>query len=179
MSGPLWSGEDPGRAESPTYAPWPGEEPVAVPRAGRAAGWWPRVGAAVIDTFIRIALALAGLLVGALLYLVDEQAGEIGVGVGLVIGFALGLAYAPWMIARTGGQTYGHRSTDTRIVRQDGSALTGGSAAVREVAVKWLLIEIIGGFLIIPTLVNYLWPLLDEDNHALHDKICSTRVVEA
>ncbi len=38
----------------------------------------------------------------------------------------------------------------------------------------------IGGLftiLILP-LLNYLWPLWDKKNEALHDKMCSTRVVK-
>jgi uncharacterized RDD family membrane protein YckC len=151
-----------------------------VPVAGRVAEYWPRVGAAVVDFFVRLALVLAGLLVGALGYTGGEASGETGTTIGLILGAAAGVAYAPIMMARTGGQTVGHRSTNTRVVRRDGSRITGGGAAAREILVKAILIEGIGGFLFaIPTILNYLWPLWDADNEALHDKICSTRVVEA
>jgi uncharacterized RDD family membrane protein YckC len=177
-------GETGSGAPSPSpasTAPWPGEAAGAhaVSAAGRPAAWWPRVGAAVIDAFVRLALVLAGALVGAVFYAEGQQAGEAGVIGGIVVGAIAGLVYAPVMIARTNGQTVGHKAVDTRIVRRSGAPLSGGGAAVREVAVKWLLIDVIGGFLVIPTLVNYLWPLWDENNEALHDKICSTRVVEA
>jgi uncharacterized RDD family membrane protein YckC len=144
---------------------------------GATAHYWSRVGAAVVDFFVRLALVLAGILVGALFYSGGAAAGEAGVTAGVVVGVIAGLVYAPVMIARTGGQTVGHKATDTRIVRKDGSALDGGGAVVREVAVKWLLFEVIGGLILIPTIVNYLWPLWDADDDTLHDKICSTRVV--
>jgi uncharacterized RDD family membrane protein YckC len=35
------------------------------------------------------------------------------------------------------------------------------------------------GHRVVPTLLNYLWPLWDDENEALHDKVCSTRVVAA
>ena len=143
------------------------------------AEYWPRVGAAVIDAFVRLGIVLTATLVGAVAFVGGAEAGEIGVWGGLGVGFVISLAYAPWMIARTGGQTVGHRAVSTRIVNQDGSALTGRRAAIREVAVKAFLFEGIGGLLWIPTLLNYLWPLWDEHNEALHDKVCGTRVVEA
>jgi uncharacterized RDD family membrane protein YckC len=145
---------------------------------GATAHYWSRVGAAVVDFFVRLALVLAGLLVGALFYSGGDSAGQAGVTAGIVVGVIAGLAYAPIMIARTGGQTVGHKATDTRIVRKDGTALDGGGAAMRELVVKWLLFEVIGGFILIPTIVNYLWPLWDAEDETLHDKICSTRVVD-
>ena len=92
---------------------------------------------------------------------------------------ALGaLAYAPVMLART-GQTIGHRSVDTRVMRSDGSRIGGGRAFVREILVKALLMENIALLTVyLLTLLNYLWPLWDSRNQALHDKICDTVVVK-
>ncbi|HEX2084795.1 MAG TPA: RDD family protein, partial [Solirubrobacteraceae bacterium] len=148
--------------------------------AGQAAEWLPRVGAALIDGLIRFALAFAFAMLGSIAFAFGETEGEVGVYVGLGIGLVLGLAYAPWMIATRNGQTIGHRAVDTRIVRADGSRVTGGRAFVREVLVKAVLIEAVGGFTfgVLP-LLNYLWPLWDERNEALHDKMCETRVVNA
>jgi uncharacterized RDD family membrane protein YckC len=51
---------------------------------------------------------------------------------------------------------------------------------VREVLAKALLIEGLGGIAFsIPTILNYLWPLWDDRDEALHDKLCGTRVVPA
>ena len=87
--------------------------------------------------------------------------------------------YAPLMLARRDGQTFGHRVTSTRVVMADGTPIGGGMAFVREVLVKWGLFELLGSaFLLIPLLANYLWPLWDKNNEALHDKVCRTRVVE-
>ena len=161
-------------------AQWP---PPATPTAGAATGlasYAQRVGAATLDFFVRAGIVLAFVVLGAIAYTGGDTAGGAGVTIGAIIGGILALAYAPVMIARTGGQTLGHRAAGTRIVHVTGRPLTGGQAAVREVVVKGLLIDGLGGFFfLIPTLLNYLWPLWDANNEALHDKICSTRVVEA
>jgi uncharacterized RDD family membrane protein YckC len=166
--------------EHDAYATWPGQaaDPRTATPAGQAASFWARVGATVVDFFVRLALILAGVLVGALFYTGGDEAGTAGVAAGLIVGALAGLAYAPIMLARTNGRTVGHKATSTRIVRQDGATFTLRDGVVREVAVKWLLFEVVGGFVLIPTIVNYLWPLWDERNEALHDKICKTRVVE-
>jgi uncharacterized RDD family membrane protein YckC len=142
--------------------------------------FWPRAGAAVIDFFVRLAIVLAASVIGALGYVADADTGEAFVNIAGIIGFVAALSYAPLMIARTGGPTVGHRAVDTRIVRRDGSPLTAGAAGVREVLVKGVLFEGLAVFLVfIPTVLNYLWPLWDADNETLHDKVCSTRVVDA
>jgi uncharacterized RDD family membrane protein YckC len=145
------------------------------------ADWWPRAGAATIDFFVRLGIVAACSAVGALAYLAGETAGDVGLGVGIAIGYVLALfVYGPLMLARTDGQTVGHRVTDTRIVMADGSRMSGGRAFVREALVKNILIEGVGlvTFYILP-IVNYLFPLWDKGNEALHDKICGTHVVAA
>lgn len=171
--------------EGLTPAPPPDDlwapSPASQPSSQQLAEWWPRVGAATIDCFVRVGILLLCVGVGALLYLVDTQAGEIGLGLGIAIGWVLALfVYAPLMLARTDGQTVGHRMTDTRVVMLDGSRMTGGRAFVREALVKNLLVEGIGAFtLYILPIVNYLFPLWDDNNETLHDKMCKTRVVVA
>lgn len=161
-----------GRAPAP-----PG--PHGLPQGVRPATYGARAQAAVVDFFVRLAFVLAGSLLGAVLFVAGETAGAAGLVVGLMLGFAAGLAYAPVMMTRTGGQTVGHKASGTRIVNRDGSGVTGAQATIREVAVKWLLIDAIGGLFVLPTLLNYLWPLWDDKNDALHDKLCRTHVVEA
>jgi uncharacterized RDD family membrane protein YckC len=118
------------------------------------------------------------MLVGAIAYVGGDAAGEVGLVLGLVVGGIASLAYAPIMLARTNGQTVGHRVVDTRIVYVNGQPMTGGRGFVREILVKAILFDGIGGLIWIPTLLNYLWPLWDDNNEALHDKVCGTRVVQ-
>ena len=147
---------------------------------GEPAEWPQRAGAAVIDLLVRLGILLVATAIGAVLFVAGEGAGVAGVIAGVVVGGLLGIAYAPWMIAKRNGQTIGHRVSGTRIVKTDGSRVDGGGAFVREVLVKALLFEgILSSFtFFIGTLLNYLWPLWDERNEALHDKMCNTRVVK-
>jgi uncharacterized RDD family membrane protein YckC len=152
--------------------------PVTTP-AGEAAEWPQRVGAAVIDFFIRLAITVVIVIIVAAASGGSEDAITVALLVGL---YLVSPFYGPIMMSRWNGQTLGHRAVDTRIVSsRDGTPVTGGSAVVREVAAKGLLIEMIGGLFSfgILGLVNYLWPLWDNKNEALHDKMCNTLVVKA
>jgi hypothetical protein len=56
--------------------------------------------------------------------------------------------------------------------------MTFGFAMLREVAVKTLLFGIAGAVTGgIAQLVDYLWPLWDEENRALHDFLVDTRTI--
>jgi uncharacterized RDD family membrane protein YckC len=117
------------------------------------AGWWSRVGAALIDGIIVI--------------------------VGLFIfGYILNL----FMMAREGeknGQTLGKQALGITAIREDGDPWTFGTAALREFVIKYLLFNVVGGFVIIGGLVDVLWPLWDEKKQALHDKLATSYVVKA
>lgn len=167
-----WAEQETARAPQQPGAPGVTNVPV-----GEAAEWGMRVLAAVVDFSVRLLIVgvFAGL--GAAL----SGGSEDGVVLGLLIGLIVGiLVYAPLLLARWNGQTVGHRITETRIVMNDGSRMSGGRGFVREVLVKNILIEGVGQFtfFILP-LVNYLWPLWDPRDEALHDKMCNTRVIKA
>ena len=172
-------------AEQPPHPP-PGqpaaaphyEFPAPVSQAGAFATWGDRLGAAVLDGFVRLGIVTVPTALGAIAFVGGEDAGSAGAGLGVLIGLLAALAYAPVMLART-GQTIGHRSVDIRVVRGDGSRIGGGRAFVREILVKALLMENIALLTVyLLTLLNYLWPLWDPRNQALHDKICDTVVVK-
>lgn len=95
-----------------------------------------------------------------------------------------GLVLASWgFLAREGsrnGQTPGKRIVGIRVVHTSLNPMRFGQAVLREWVLKYLLFGYIGAILLcIPFLWNYLMPLCDKDNRALHDKIVSTRVVHA
>ena len=102
---------------------------------------------------------------------------------GILIGLTASLTYYPLLMMREGknnGQTLGKQAAGIRAVQESGEPFTFGTAVLREFAIKNLLFGTIGGFfLAIPTLLNYLWPLWDDQNRALHDMLASTRVVHA
>jgi uncharacterized RDD family membrane protein YckC len=92
------------------------------------------------------------------------------------------LLYAPLLMARPGarnGQTRGKQIVGIRVVRDTGQPIDMVFGFFREFVVKNLLFGVIGSFFLsIPTLINYLWPLWDDQNRCLHDMIVSTHVVQ-
>jgi uncharacterized RDD family membrane protein YckC len=92
------------------------------------------------------------------------------------------LFYAPLLMGRQGahnGQTWGKQIVGIRVVRDSGQPVDIGFAFLREFVVKGLLFWFVGSFFFfIPTLLDYLWPLWDDQNRALHDMVVSTHVVK-
>ena len=122
--------------------------------------------------------------IGASGFLANDTAGVIGVVITGLIGGLLVLAivivYAPLMMAKTNGQTLGRMATGIRVVRADGKPMDFGYAMLREVVVKWLLFNVVGGSVTfgLAWLIDVLWPLWDEENRALHDMIVNSRVIK-
>jgi uncharacterized RDD family membrane protein YckC len=189
-SGGIWSGGGYG-PESPPPPGAGGMAPVFAgqPAAGRhvLADWWRRVVAQLIDGLIVAGGALLVLLVVGAVFSIgflggDDDSGWVALVVGLVL-WALAVAvaalvYAPWLMSATNGKTLGRMATNIRVVRTDGQRITFGFAMLREVAVKALLFGIAGSITFgIANLLDWLWPLWDEENRALHDFIVSTRTV--
>lgn len=188
---PATAPEAPGYATTPP--PGAGGPPVAA-TAGALAGrhvlasWWSRAGAQLIDWLIigvgGILLAIAIMAPFSILWFADEGAGIVGTIVGAILAVicvsVAALLYAPALMARTDGQTLGRMVTGIRVVRAKGEPMTFGFAMLREVAVKALLFGIAGSLTAgLAQLADYLWPLWDEENRALHDFIVDTRVIKA
>ena len=173
--------------------------PPPTPTLAPLAGWWQRAGATALDSLVLLVpvlglsllfffvlvspLAFSEALSGA------EQAVAILVAVILytilllVAVIAVNMLYAGLTMRRPGarnGQTLGKQALGIRVVRMSGDPQTFWSATLREVAIKTLIFGGAGGFLFgIPTLLDYLWPLWDDQRRALHDMLAGTRVVVA
>ena len=167
--------EAPAEQPPPPSQPPPGypAQPPSAPGtwAGQPlANWWSRVGAALLDGLI------VGVPVAAIAIAVDPL-------LGILLGVTASLTYYPLLMMRGGavnGQTLGKQVAGIRVVLNSGEPFPYGPAALREFAIKYLLFGTVGGFfLAIPTLLNYLWPLWDDENRALHDMLASTHVVQA
>lgn len=190
-SGGLWSDDGGGRPAGYASPPPPGAggaRPAGLAGGGQLvlAGWWRRAGAALIDGLIVGAVALAVMApLGIGFFSADSDGGALAA----ILGFALaalvltvvGFLYAPWLMARTNGQTVGRMATGIRVVRTSGERMSFGWAMLREVAVKGLLINTVAASATfgLATLLDYLWPLWDEENRALHDFLVQTRTVRA
>jgi uncharacterized RDD family membrane protein YckC len=195
---------DPPPSQRPTAAPeTPGYTTTPPPGAGGPpiasfgqsevadrlvlAGWWSRVGAQIIDGAI---IGVGGLLLLIALtapfsigFFANEDVGLVSILIGLVIAVTcvsiVALLYAPALMARTNGKTFGRMAVGIRVVRAKGEPMTFGFAMLREVAVKALLFGIAssltGG---LASLADVLWPLWDEENRARHNLFVDTRVVK-
>lgn len=169
------------------------QQPVAQPVFPYPlAGWWHRVAAQLIDGFIvaiPVAIVFFALIGGAVGI---NGNGNDSVTAGAVVGaILLGLLvllivlfiYAPLTMRREGahnGQSWGKQLLGIRVIRDNGVPFDFGYAALREVVVKDLALWIISSIIpLIPYLLDYLWPLWDDSNRALHDMVCSTHVVQA
>ena len=162
------------------YAPRP-QRPAPPPREDLA-DWWRRVVAALIDVVIVGGLSLAILAALGAGFFADGRLGLLEAVGALLLGtllFAvLAFVYAPLLMARTNGQTLGKMATRCRVARADGKRVTFGWAALREVAVKGLVLGIAGAVTGgIAIIVDAIWPLVDSERRALHDHVVDSRVV--
>jgi uncharacterized RDD family membrane protein YckC len=122
--------------------------PYAAPAGAQLSGWWPRVGAALLDFLISLPFLI----------------------------FIYVLVVSPILMARDGpnnGQTWGKQALGIKVVRDSGEPFSYGTALLRDFVVKSLLF----GALAVVWLVDVLWPLWDEQNQALHDKLLGTHVL--
>jgi uncharacterized RDD family membrane protein YckC len=84
------------------------------------------------------------------------------------------------------GQTIGKQGSAIRVVRNDGHPVDAKTWLVREGIGKAsipgllsLLSPIIALVVVLYLLVDYLWPLFESENRALHDLLAGTHVVRA
>jgi uncharacterized RDD family membrane protein YckC len=162
---------------------WQQPAPAFQPPGGMAlASWGSRVGALLLDSLF---LTL-GIVVIVILIVV---AAAINNALGIIVGVILGLfavvvyvAYGGYFMARDGernGQTPGKQIVGIRVIRDSGQPFDIGHGILREFVVKILLFGWVGGFFFsIPTLLDVLWPLWDDQDRALHDMIVSSHVVK-
>lgn len=159
----------------------PGRPPL--PQQGALAGWGSRFGAAIIDGLILLVPTVV-LIVLVVLVALSSDAGAIVIGVISFLAFVTAaFLYAPLLMRREGehnGQTWGKQVVGIRVIRDSGQPFDFGSAALREIVLKNLAVGIASSIIpLIPWLLNYLWPLWDDQNRALHDMAVSTHVVKA
>jgi len=158
---------------------------------GQLAGWGSRLGATLLDALI---IGIPALVIAAILGVgvvgassTDSDAGiaaAIGaVFVTIAIFAVVSLVYAPLTMRRAGehnGQTFGKQILGIRVIRTSGEPMDFMWSALREVVIKNFGVGIVATLtLYIAFFVNYLWPLWDDENRALHDMAVSTRVVKA
>ena len=166
------------------YEPMPEAQGVAAGWEGKPlASWGTRVGATLIDWgILLVPVAIIVVLVVVVAYSSDIGAAAVGLVATLAWLVAI-LLYAPLLMARRGsgnGQTWGKQMLGIRAVRDSGTPFDFGTAMLRELVIKGLLFGVLGSwFLAIPTILDFLWPLWDDESRCLHDFVASTHVVES
>ena len=146
------------------------------PRPAHAyASWGSRVGAYLLDVLI-LAVPL-GLLVVLIAVLASDDGDESTEESLLVLFYLLTVLvpvlYFTLMHGGERGATYGKRALGIRVVDEQGGAIGYGRALGRYAVVFGL------GLFGLPLLVDYLWPLWDDQNQTLHDKAVRSLVVRA
>jgi uncharacterized RDD family membrane protein YckC len=165
--------------EGPTMPPPPAAAttPLAptVRSAGALAEWGTRAAAFVLDSlFLFGVVVLVTIVAVVAVGSGDERTIET---IAYAVGLPLGFLYAPLLMARRGkanGQTFGKQMMDIRVVRTNGEQVTFWNGFLRQVIGQQLLMAMT---LYVYGLLDYLWPLRDARNQALHDKIAKTLVV--
>jgi uncharacterized RDD family membrane protein YckC len=187
---PSYSGPvPPGGWQQPVGTQPPGQPPAPRPIPGPLASWGIRFGAWIIDGLVLLIPGglLFFLIVGGALGISGgdddaEWGAAIALGILWLFLFALiSLLYAPLLMIREGqrnGQTWGKQLLGIRVVRDSGELFGFGAAALREIVLKQLAVGIASAIIpFIPWLLDYLWPLWDDENRALHDIGASTHVI--
>lgn len=132
---------------------------------GDAASFGARLGAYLLDS----------LIVGVPLALVQTAAAAASTALAVlvyVVGFAATLYYYAYFEGGGTGQTIGKRTLNIRVV--DAATLEPGIGSGR--AVGRYFSRILSA---IPCALGYLWMLWDQDRQTWHDKIVTTKVVQA
>lgn len=181
--------------EAPRYGgpvpPGGWQQPLRPPRPplGELASWGVRLAAYLVDfvvvlvpTMLVVSVVFAGAL-GVSGGESDTLATVLAAVASVVIFAAVALLYAPVLMVRQGarnGQTLGKQLLGIRVVRDGGEPFGFAAAAVREILLKGLAVGIASSIIpLLPFLLDYLWPLWDDENRALHDMAASTHVVRA
>jgi uncharacterized RDD family membrane protein YckC len=187
---PNWPPPAPGYGQQyPPAAPYYyGPPRPNIPPGVTLSSWGRRLAAFLLDSILQMVLTL-GVAVAVGFFVYGQASGpdrdSAGWAAGVIAYFVLALAwftiYAPLTMRRQGehnGQTWAKQWLGIRVIREDGHHVTAGTAFIRDVLMQDLVFGLVGSFLFnLPTLLDGLWPLWDDRNQALHDKVANTFVV--
>jgi uncharacterized RDD family membrane protein YckC len=130
----------------------------------RAGGWFVDLLVYVVAFVVTLVLALA----------TEDATGEVDAWAALLVFFVwfLGPSLYSWLMVGAFGQTLGKMAVGITVVRSADAERVGYLRALGRTASTWLL-----GLLFFPILLAYLWPLWDQRNQTLYDKMAGTIVV--
>src|ERR1700722_19359490 len=140
-------------------APPPLQQPDYAQRgsgpSGPRAGFWRRLGAALID----------GILLGVVNLALDIAVGRAG----SLLALAIGIAYFGYLEGSSSGQTVGKRALGIRVIDfANGGPIGFGRAVIRYFG------RIVST---LPIFLGYFWMLWDRERQTWHDKFANDVVV--
>ncbi|MGH2920905.1 MAG: RDD family protein, partial [Gaiellaceae bacterium] len=117
-----------------------------------------------------VVVAVIGIALGVAA--ANETAGGIVLILAIVFAFAGPIFYTIYWTGKEPGQTIGKKALGIRVRHaEEDRAIGYGPSAGR------YLITVVFGFFVIPSVLDYLWPLWDKRNQALDDKVANSIVV--
>lgn len=167
---------------NPAPPPGPGVDPEALVPAG----WWRRAKAVMIDILLfMLAAIIPTVMLGVgIVFALDQEAGSDSSGVGwllFAVGLFLGLVVMVWAGWKFGwrqgitGTTPGKRRLGIRLADVATGEAPGGARGLG----RWLVPGLINSVANVYSIIDYLWPLWDDQNQRVTDKMFKTLVVEA
>jgi uncharacterized RDD family membrane protein YckC len=137
------------------------------------ASWGRRAGGWFVDLLVYV-VAFVGTF--ALALATEDANGEVSAAAALLVFFVwfLGPPLYAWLMVGAWGQTLGKMAVGITVVQSTDAERVSYLRSLGRAASTWLL-----GLLFFPILLAYLWPLWDERNQTLYDKMAGTIVVRA
>ncbi len=161
---------------APTVAPATPKPPTIVANSDidalPKAGFWMRVVATFIDAFIVLVMQFVLGLLLAWTGIVVAGGIEAGLSMGVIVqlfGFCISFVYYV-LFTGSGGQTPGKMALRIKVVNRDGSQISYGRAAFREIPAKF-----ISGIIFC---IGYLMVAFDDQKQGLHDRMANTYVIK-
>ena len=150
----------------------------------KPAGYGKRALGAIIDLLIVTAVEAVPVIVFFIGFVAAYEASDKGEpstgGIEMLLGGFGWLVFMVWAIWLFGyrqgvtGTTPGKRAAGTRLTRIGTGEAPGGGIGVGRIIVPSLIYSSSFGVYVI---IDYLWPLWDDDNQRVSDKIFKTQVV--
>ena len=138
--------------------------------------WGRRVGAYLLDTLVLVVPLIVIIIIAlAAGNPEDEDDGSWAViGIAYLLTLVLPFVYYTVMHGRASGQTFGKKWLGVAVKEDSAGESIGYGRAFGRYAIIFVF-----ALFILPILLDYLWPLWDRKNQALHDKVVGSVVVKA
>jgi uncharacterized RDD family membrane protein YckC len=153
-------------------------EATAMPEGTRRdySSWGRRVGAYLLDTLVLVVPLIVVVIIALAAGNPEDEDDNswAAIGIAYLLTLVLPFVYYTVMHGRASGQTFGKRWLGI-AVKEDSA---GGSIGYGRAFGRYAIIFVLALF-ILPILLDYLWPLWDKKNQALHDKVVGSVVVKA